>query len=176
MTSGRSTTPPLATWLVPVLALAFIAGLLMLGRPAVTPGSPPGLRTPEGTTPVTTSGHSVPQSISRETGVAEMEESALPAPGPAPTPDAPVFPGATYMSDTPYWRYTVKGEFDAVRDYYLGHFGKQVQYAESVIPATGKRRAICFVSGEPEAVQISETDDAGVIDLAIGPLAALRAP
>lgn len=176
MTSGRSATPPLATWLVPVLALVFIAGFLMLGRPAVTPTSPPGLRTPDGATPAAAPAQSAPQTISRETGAADLEGAAVPAPGPAPTPDAPVFPGATYVSDTPYWRYSIKGEFEAVRDYYLGHFGKKVQYAESVIPATGKRRAICFVSGEPEAVQISETDEAGVIDLAIGPLAALRAP
>jgi|GEM_PF-5743493 len=170
--SAQPTQPapklPLATWLVPVLALVFLGGLLMLGKTPVTPAKPPHLRTPDGKEVVPTPTPGDP---------ATPGDPEVPAtPQPAPVPDAPIFPGATLITDTPYWRYQIKGgnEFEKVRDYYIGHFGDKIQYAESVIPATGLKRAICFTSDEPEAVQISETSEAGVLELAIGPIAMLR--
>lgn len=157
---------PLATWLVPVLALMLLGGLLMMGKAPVTPAAPPKLRTPDGKafSPAPTPGDP-----------ADPADTAAPAvPQPAPLPDAPIIPGATLITDTPYWRYTITGKaFNDVRDYYLGYFGDKIQYAESVVPATGLKRAICFASGEPEAIQISETSEAGVLEIAIGPIAML---
>lgn len=160
---------PLASWLIPILGILLISAVLSLGRTAPKPAAPPSLRTPEGTAPTT------PASAVTDSAVPATSPSVTPAPGEVvPEPTLPVYPGAKLEMTEPVFRYRIKGNFTAVRDYYLGHFGDKVQYAEVQAGSDGRQRAVIFRMDSPEAVQVTATWEEGIVELAIGPLAMLR--